>query len=207
MSDVNLPSGNPDEQPVADQKDKNVVSYETYQKVLSEKKSVQSKLQELEGKFLETEKAQRLLEESKLNEKGEFKKLFELKEQELKLEREKNLKLEKEKDSYKGSLDDTYKLNAFYDKLPGKIKRQEYLNFVDLDSIIINPETGNVDPTSVQNVVASFVENYSDLIKPNDFGRLPGDAPKGSNRKYTISEWKSLSLKEQKENWARRPAV
>jgi len=198
MSDVTNPSGNVDKKPVVDdQSKKDVVAYETYQKVLAEKKSMQAKAQEIESKLAEIEKAQRERDEAKLNEKGEFKKLVELRDQEIEKLRNEINTVAKDRDSFKGNLDDTYKLQAFYDKLPGKIKRQEYLGFVDLESIVIDPDTGTVDSSSVQNVVSNFVENYGDLIESSKFAGLPGDAPKGG-KKLTVKDWQNLPLKEKK---------
>lgn len=206
MSDVKEPSGQPEENLVDSVKEKkDVVAYETYQKTLAQEKAAKQKALELEEKLNEILNAQKSQEEAKLNEKGEFKKLVELREQEIKKLQDQINSISKERDNYKGNLDDTYKLQAFYDKLPGKIKRKEYLSFVDLDSIVVDPETGNIDSGSLQNVVSGFVENYGDLIEQNKFSGLPGDAPKGSSRKYTMNEWKNLTLKEKKENWTRRP--
>lgn len=206
MTDVKDPSGEPEANLVDEQKEKqDVVAYETYQKTLAQEKNARAKVAELESKLNSFVNAQKQAEEAKLNEKGEFKKLVELREQEIEKLKEQLGAIEKERDSYKGNLDDTYKLQAFYDKLPGKIKRKEYLSFVDLDSIVVDPETGNIDSGSLQNVVSGFVENYGDLIEQNKFSGLPGDAPKGSSRKYTMNEWKNLTLKEKKENWTRRP--
>lgn len=200
------PSGEPKAAPVEPKKE-DVVKYETYQKVLSEKKGVQAKLEEMQSKFDAFELDQKTAEETKLNEKGEFKKLVELREQEIVKLREEMSGVTSERDGLKGNLDDTYKLQAFYDKLPGQIKKQEYLNFVDLESIVIDPVTRAVDPQSLENVVGSFVENYGDLIKSSSFGGLPGEAPVNSTRKYTIQEWKSLSLKDKKEKWTQRPSL
>ena len=208
MSDLNQPSGQPDENLVDSVKDKKeFVAYETYQKTLAQEKAAKEKARELESKISEYENAKKMQEETKLNEKGEFKKLVELREKEIERLKNEMTNLSQERDNYKGNLDDTYKLQAFYDKLPGKIKRKEYLGFVDLDSIVIDPESGNVDSDSVQNVVSNFVERYGDLIEQSKFGGLPSDAPKGSTRKYNASEWKTLTLKERKENWSKRPLI
>jgi vacuolar-type H+-ATPase subunit I/STV1 len=208
MTDVKKPSGQPENDLVDQTKEKkDVVAYETYQKTLAQEKNLRAKTQELESELNSLKNAQREAEEAKLNEKGEFKKLVELREQEIEKLREKISFVEKDRDGYKGNLDDTYKLQAFYDKLPGKIKRKEYLGFVDLESIIVDPETGDIDSSSVQNVVSGFIERHGDLIESSKFGGLPADAPMGSSKKFTQSEWKNLSLKEKKESWSRKPAI
>lgn len=199
MTDFKNPSGSLDQDPVDLKKEeKSSVAYESYMKALGEKKAAQERLKEMEARLSDFENAQREAEERKLNEKGEFKKIVELREAEIaKLKDELN-SVAKERDSYRGNLTDTYKLQSFYDKLPGKIKRQEFLNFVDLDSIVLDPETGSVDSQSVDNVVSSFMENYGDLVETNKFGGLPGDAPRGK-KSLTVKEWQKLPLNEKKQ--------
>jgi len=203
----NIPSGKDDTKPVADDQKKDTVAYESFQKALNEKKLAQANVLEMQSKLDAYEKTQKELEETKLNEKGEYKKLVELREQEL---NETKLKLQESEDKskgYKENLQDTWKLQAFYEELPGQIKRHEYLNFVDLESIVVDPETRQVDKASIQNVVSKFMEEHADLVKTRQFNGLPGDASNSTARKLDIESWKSLSLKDKKANWSRRPEL
>ena len=166
------------------------VRTEHLKKVLSEKKNLQAKFGELQGQMNELISSQKAQEEAKLNEAGEFKKLAELKDQKISELQAQIDSVAKERDAFKGDLNDTWKLQAFYSKLNGTVKRNEYLSFVDLDGIVIDPETRQVDETSVENVVAKFMENHGDLVQTKKVGSLPSDAPKGVSPK-SFSEMSS----------------
>lgn len=185
-----VPSGEPNQNPVDMKGKDDVVAYESYQKVLSEKKNLQAKFGELQGQMNELISSQKAQEEAKLNEAGEFKKLAELKDQKISELQAQIDSVAKERDAFKGDLNDTWKLQAFYSKLNGTVKRNEYLSFVDLDGIVIDPETRQVDETSVENVVAKFMENHGDLVQTKKVGSLPSDAPKGVSPK-SFSEMSS----------------
>lgn len=211
---TNDPSGKPTPNPVDDGGKKNVVAYESFQKALNEKKIAQdaAKLKDEENSTLKTEleafrQAQKDADEKKLGEQGEYQKIVALREEELTTANSKIAELEGLNVGHVKNLQDTAKLQAFYEELPGRIKKNEYLGFVDLESIVIDPDTKLVDKSSVQNAASKFMENYSDLVKVNDFNGLPGDAPVGGTRKFTKDEWKALGLKDKKENWARRPEL
>jgi Skp family chaperone for outer membrane proteins len=137
-------------------------------------------------------------EEALLTKKGEFEKLNQIRQQEidrLKAEKEEVEKMKSESDN---ALKDTWKLQAFYDKLPGKIKKREFLQFVDLNEIVFDSETGSVDPQSVDLAVNGFMENYSDLVDTSHVGRLPADHAK--NGKLTGVDFKNMPLKEMRKN-------
>jgi len=153
---------------------KEVVSYDTHKKLLGQRKADQLKLKQLEEQLESFTQKQQQAEEAKLAEQGEYKKILSVREEELRKERELRQSTEKQ-------INDAYKLNAFYSKLPGKIPRKEYLSFVDLDSIALNPETRDVDMESVQQVVNRFMEDHPTLVKLNDDRRLPADAPKNNS--------------------------
>lgn len=179
MTDQNVSSGEANQEPVANEGKNDVVAYESYQKVLNEKKNVQAKMSEIEKQYNEMLAAQKAQEEAKLNEQGEYQKLVELKDQKIKELESKMNEAFQEKSMVKKDLEDTWKLQAFYQKLNGNVKRNEYLSFVDLDSIVIDPETRQVDETSVENVVSKFMENHGDLVQVRKPASLPSDAPKG----------------------------
>lgn len=192
MSEENkVPGGQPESEAGGKTKEeKHVVAYESFVKVLDEKKSLQAKLQEYERLRKEDE-------ERKLNEKGEYKKILELREKELEETRLKLEKVSNEKIETEGDLRDTWKLQAFYQELPGKVKKSEYLSFIDLESIVLDPETRQIDKASVKNAVSNFMENYSDLVDTKTFKGLPGNSAQ-SPSKLTIDEWQKLPIKERR---------
>lgn len=182
--------GSPEAEAGGQQRETQTVSYQSYQKAVDEVKSAKAKAQELESRLS-------AIEEAKLNEQGDYKKLVELRESRIK-ELETQLKgVASERDNVLRENQDTWKLQAFHSALDGKIKKPEYLSFVDLESIVIDPETKQVDASSVQNVVSSFMENYSDLVEKKSFKGLPSDAPRGAVKKsfnqMTLDEKRAVS--------------
>jgi hypothetical protein len=83
--------------------------------------------------------------------------------------------------------------------LPGKIKKREYLNFVDLEGIVMNPETNEIEKTSVESVVNKFMDSYGELVDTTHVGKLPVGHP-SSGKNVDYSKWKTLSSKEMKAN-------
>lgn len=180
-------SGTPNEAASGDHKETQSVAYSSYQKVLNEKKSFQAKVEELTNRINE-------FETQKLNEQGDYKKLVELRESKINELQAQLKEIAEAKDHAVKENQDTWKLQAFYQELPGKIKKHDYLGFVDLDSIVIDPETKRVDETSVKEVVGRFMEEYSDLVETKSFKGLPGDAPKGAQAK----PFNKMSLEEKR---------
>ena len=158
--------------------EKQTVAYESYQKVLGEKKAFQAKFNELQEQFNSVMDTQKQAEANRLSEEGDYKKLLELREKEIQDFKAKVDTLSQERDGAIKENRDTWKLQAFYQELPGKIKKTEYLNFIDLDSIVFDPETREIDPASLKSTVSSFMENYSDLVDTKQFKSLPSDAPR-----------------------------
>ena len=166
------------------------VSYSTYKKTLSQLKNLQEKYKE-QGLTLNSfvEKEQQL-EQKRLEEQGEYKKLLDL-------ERQKLSQYEQERDSYKNKLITAHKLNAFNEKLPSKIANPKYYSHVPVDDILIDPETGLVDDSSVDSVVSSFIKEHPTLLETKS-NPMPSDAP-GTKSTLTHAEWLKLpSLKEKK---------
>lgn len=142
------------------------VKYETHKKLLGQRKADQEKLRQAQDLIDKFEAEKREVEEGKLKEEGEYKKLLTLREEELG-------KLRSERDIAVKENQDTWKYDAFYRKLGGKLENSKYLSFVDIESIIFNPETKEVDQQSVESVVNKFREEHSALITPINSSRLP----------------------------------
>lgn len=167
----------------------NEVKYDTFQRVLRQKKAMEEKL----AKFEKLEEERRMKEEASKQER--------LREQQKYEELSKDLqeKLEQErsaKENFKKSWLDTHKLQAVLDKLPGKPKRQEYLSFIDLDKIEIDEHEGIVADT-VEEVANSFIENYGELLSRPKSSELPSDAP-SSKGKLSYEAWSKLPLADKK---------
>lgn len=170
---------------------KNVVSFETYSKLLDQHKKTKEKEREYADKVKLYEDEKKKVEESKLKEQGEYKKLLDNRESEIK-------KLQEDNDNFKRAVYDGAKLQAVLEKLPGKIKKKEYLNFIDIEKIAIDPETNIIDEKTVQDVASLFVKEHSSLIEVSGKNPLPNDSGKpGSTLKY--EDWVKLPLKEKKD--------
>lgn len=179
----------------------NAVAYETYQRTLGQYKKSQGEIESLKKKIEELgefkSKVDQLSEE-KMKEEGNWKALLEQREAKLSEAHEKLNALVEENRSYKDTLTDTVKLSAFQNELGGKLKKKEYLNFIDTDKIAINPETNTVDEESLKSYAKEFQNNFKELIS-FDGKKLPNGAPNGS-AKLTYEQWKALpSGKERKE--------
>ena len=188
------------------EKEKDQVSYETHQRLLRQLKKSQEQNKLFENRISDFEQQQNEIlkqkkeeEEKKLQEKGEFKKLLEFREQEIEKLKSTIDGISKEKQEAQSTIADTVKLHAFYEKLPGKIKKREYLNFVNIDKIILNPETGEIESSSVDEVVNNFMGSYSELVDTSHMGKLPtGMASNVKNIDY--DNWKTANSKDMKKN-------
>jgi hypothetical protein len=151
-----------------------------FRKLLGQRKKDKARLIEMEQKLHHYEAERREAEEKKLQEEGEFKTLLQRKEEELAAERERAKKAE-------DSLNYSYKLRAVLEKLPGKIRRNEYIDFMNVDAVKFDAESMDIDENSVQEVVNGFVTKYNDLIDYGDHGVMPGQAP-GAPKKTSYED-------------------
>ena len=163
------------------------VSYHTHKKLLAQRKADQLRTQQLQQELEDYKKREAEAAEKSLEEQSKFKELAD--------QRAKRIaELEsKEKEREKALLDGS-KLNAFRDKLPGKVKNSSYYAFVNLDAIEVDPDTGLPTDESVEREVNKFVTTHSGLYTPKDGAKLPGEAaqPAGpSNFEQELKQCKS----------------
>lgn len=169
------------------------VAYETYSRVLGEKKKTATENKSLKERIANMELEQEESHKAKLNEDNKYKELNEI------LAKE-NEDLKEGMSSQQKKIIDSYKLQAFKESLPGKILNDQYLSFINLKDIII--EDGNkVNNESVKVAVDKFMNEHSSLIKMNE-QELPNDAPRNiKNTGITADEYKKLPLVEQKKRY------
>ena len=165
---------------------KDVVQYQTYQKVLGEKKKMQEQLGSVQKQLDELLAAQKQAEEQKLAENQEFKKLLDLRTQELE-------KTSNELNSMRAQHANAQKLDAFLGALGGRVDRK-YWGLIDLDQVVLDPESGQVDEMSVTKLVESFRAEHGRLIDTPNSKKLPNEFPKGVQQP---GGFRDLSLKEQ----------
>jgi uncharacterized protein YdbL (DUF1318 family) len=184
MSTENVGNDNQHEDSVSDTSKQ--VSYESYQKVLNQRKADQAKVKEL------TQQMQALMQEREsanttaLEEQKKFKDLWEQ-------ERKKNASLSEQFNGLQNSITESKKKAALAKEL-GPVKREEYLKFADLNSIVID-ESGEVDMDSVRDVAAKFKKDYADLVSASPAKGLPSAAPKASTATTKV-DFSKMSMDE-----------
>jgi len=146
---INGSADNVDASSIKD-KSQDTVKYETYQRVLSEAKNAKERL-----KILEAEKQETY--EKSLKEQNEYKLLWEQSE---KTKKEIGI----EHAELKGLINKSIKVAAFQKFIGGKVKNDRYLDFANIEGIIIDPETGKVVEESAKLVAAEYMRDHSALI-------------------------------------------
>lgn len=197
----NLSSGESDKVPSGDgqgegTKAKDKVDYESYQRAIAQLKTTKAKLQEHEERENALLMQQKVKEEEDLLKKQDYQKLLDRKNAEVELERKTRLELESKLSEAEKNRIDSHKLSSFYEKLPGKIKKKEYLSFVDLDSIEVD-ENGKVNEETVMRTVNDFMKEHHFLVEAKN-KTMPNEAPSNYSGKLNYDQWLKLPLKEKK---------
>lgn len=151
-----------------DSQKKDSVAYETHQKLLAQRKRDQEILKEMNDKLAKFEEAERLKEQKELESKGQYSKILE--------EREKRIReLEDRFTQQEQKRVNQEKEAAFLQALPGKLRNQSYLSFMDKEGIVIDPETGKVDEGTLKQTVDKFLKEHSALVdtKQNSSQNIP----------------------------------
>lgn len=180
-----------EEEKVVTDGSKDVVSYETFNKLLAQRKKDREKLTNYEKQLEELSGWKKSLEEQESVKKGEYEKI-------LSTYKTENETLKSKLSEVQKSIVDGQKYQSFIDKLPGRLDRSEYLQFVNVEEIAIDPETGVVDEATVQSAVDKFVKNYGKLITPTNTKSLPSHAQIGQVG-TTIKTVKQMSNEELKQ--------
>ena len=187
-----IPNKNdPNEAPTS----KDSVSYESFKKVLDEKKSVQDRMKSLEDELNKFRSEEKKREEAKLREKEDWKKLLEQREQELTDYKQKF-------EGLNTQITEGRKLSAVLSQITGEVP-DHYLGLISTDDVAVDPETGMPDTASALRVAKEFEKRYPEVIKRRAANGLPANAPQGGNSKLTIDEWKKLPYEERKKNIGR----
>ena len=154
----------------ADQ-EKGSVKYDTYSRVLDLAKKRERELKEAQERLQKFEQVEADERERKLKDKGKFETLIEE-------YKGKVGNLEQEKEQYRKQIEYREKVAAFQDRLPRPLKKNQFLAFADLGSMVVD-ETGNVDPVSADSVVNKFIEEYGEDLLSQSLAKIPpGNAPK-----------------------------
>ena len=149
------------------------VKYETYKKVLSEKKRRDDEVKELRETLEKREAEDKAKAESELEQQNKYKELLDLRTSELE-------KAKAEANHMRESRQQAMKLDSFLESLDSKLPKQ-YWGLVDLEAIKLNPDTHEVDDGSVASAVEIFRKSYPEvLLKKSTTTGLPSSAPSGT---------------------------
>lgn len=169
---------------------KDFVDYSTYDRVLKRHKKDREELNQLRQFKEELELKQKDLEQQRMIEEGKVKEVL--------AQREKELEDERKKAQYFAEeFVNTNKLNAFKERLPGRLADSSYENFIAKEKILINEETGDIDEESLNATVNDFMEKHHRLLDIPKKKNLPFDAA-GSASRLSVSEWQKLPFAERK---------
>ncbi len=190
-----IPSGEPNDKASGSQSDKNQVAYESYKKVLDEKKSLSKRLDEMQKNLDEINK-------KALEKENDWKGLFELERKEK--EEIKSILSERESklNEYSERELTAKKFQAFKSQLGVDIDKR-YFSLIDLDDVIINPETGHVEETSAIMAAKKFAETYPEILKSRvgAHGAFEGTTSGTSGSKITYEQWVKMSKEEKIKNY------
>jgi len=165
--------------------DNQSVAFETYQKVLSQRKADQVKLKELQESHNAMLAEKQSAEDAAKAEQGRFEELFQT-------EQKKAQDLQANIDSRILQDVTRSKKNALKVELQG-LRKDEYLQFADVNSIVMD-DNGVIDIESVKNVASTFRESYSDLFAKSS--SLPDSAPGKGPQTLTYDAWMKLPASE-----------
>jgi hypothetical protein len=180
------PVGQPSES-VTPAGEKESVAYETHKRLLDEKKRVQSELEVLRQKDKEREEAD-------AKKRGDYETLLQLKEAELAKAREEAEKERLNRAGLEEAVKSAQKQVAVIDALGGQID-PKWHRFIDVDKVIINPETGKIDPLSVAKYAEELKRDWPEMLKKTSV--LPAGAPQGGSQSFIKrDDWLKLSSKE-----------
>jgi len=163
---VNPPQNEPI---VSDPSEEDVVSYKNHEKLLNQRKADQQKMRSMEAELEKMRNDIKAAETAKLEEKQEYKKLYEHTLGEL--ESVRNEISEKEQ-----ALVNDHKMRAVEKELGG-LKNNAYLRFIDLSNVVINEENGMVDKNSVAFEANRIRSEFPEIIAAAPSARINSQAP------------------------------
>lgn len=167
------PPGTPPIEPI---KDEDKVLHSTHLKVLGEKKTLQTKNEDLQKKVNAFEAAEKEKATENLLNKGKYDEALKLKQDELETEKQKLINKGAELEAVNSQITDGTKLRSFLAAVGGDVN-EKYWGLVDLDQITLD-ENGEPNKASVVKYAENFVASYgNEIISRGNSGELPPNAP------------------------------
>lgn len=150
---------------------KDTVAYDTYRRTVAAEKKAKEALYIANEKLKAYEEQKSTEEQERLKQNDEFKKLYEMKDQEASTFR-------KELETFKMQRQQSRKLDSFLKCVDAPVD-EKYWGLVDLDNIIIDQATNEVDEMSITKAVETFRKQYPEVIGLKETPKLPTQAPQG----------------------------
>jgi len=184
--------GNLSSQPMADETPKgDTVKYESYRKVVGQNKRIADENATLREQLEKIEADRKAASEAKLVEQNEWKTLAEQRAEEAKAARE-------EANQLKSQQVNARKLDAVLKK--ANVKRK-FWNMVDLDAVILNPETGDVEDSTILKEVERLSREFPEVLESANGPKLDNSAPiPNTNGSLTIEKYAQMTAKEKAAN-------
>lgn len=154
------------------QSNQDTVKYDTYRKVLSEKKKRDEEVRALREQVEEFERSQKEAQEKELQDQNKWKEIADLRTKEYEQALQKLQEM-------KSSQQQAMKLDTFLSSLGTQLPKQ-YWGLVDLDAIKLNPETNDVDEMSVTSAIETFRKSYPEILQSKSSASTPNSAPRGT---------------------------
>lgn len=91
------------------------------------------------------------------------------------------------------------KLDAILDAIPGDVPKK-FWQLIPVKDVVVDPDTGEVDPVSVKAAVKRFTAEYGDVVKQKP-GGVPMNTPGGGgngNGRITHAAWLELKPEDRK---------
>jgi hypothetical protein len=173
-------------------------------KLLGQHKTLKSETDELRARLEAFQEKEKNLQEESLIQKQDWQKLKELKDKEV---AELKSRAEQAELKTKQLLTDFVgmtKKQTFEASLPAKLLSRDFLELPmarkAIESIIVDPETGEFVEESINGAVKSFLDTYGmdKVLDVKAMRGLPGDAPRGGSVGLTVEQWNALPLKDRK---------
>lgn len=177
---------------------KGPVDYDLYSRAVEREKRAKQEAREAQEKLDAIERDRKAKEQEQLESEGQWQKLAESRAEEIQSLTEKVSLWETKYNGLDSQVKDSKKAHAVASKLPGSL-RPDYYHMLDLDSVVMNPESGEIDEASAVKAAETFHARYPELVTPLDTPRIPNGEPSGTGTKvYTPEEYKKLSLDEKR---------
>ena len=186
-----------DDQKIDSVDDGEKVSESWKNRILAQRKADQEKIREMNEKLESFESEKKKIEEEKLKQEGNWKELLESRERTLQELQDKLNEKDEAVKSYETHLQEAKKLQGLQDALGGKFRKPEYMNLVDTSKIAVDPDTGNVDQSSLKSYADHFLKEHKELIQFNK-PQINDNAP-GQSLSMSYDEWVKLAQTNPKE--------